>query len=470
MTSNFRNYDIRGEYPNPVGAPMAYAVGYAFAVTMKAKEVAIGCDLRPASSGLHDAVCAGAAAAGARVTNLGECTTEMLTFAVAHEGSDGRVPDCGIMVTASHNPVTQSGFKFIGPDAAPVGPEKLAELFGLIETGPAPATEIEGIIVNRRVVEDYTSYLARVIEGYGDWPVDVGRKPFRIVLDPGMSMAGQAFSVVFAKLKLGDRVHALWMRDFDHDASKDPHPMHPDRVASMQKAIHYLDAQLGLSWDADGDRLVAYDERGQPINGAYLGAYLAAAVGQRFPGEPMTVDQRVVFPMFNTTANMQTSLWISLPGHALMKNTMRQSASCFGAELSGHYYFKEFWWADSGILAAFLTLHMAFLTPVPIGEIMKGMKRAFPLSEEVSFAVPDPFAVINAVDKLVQTRARTDRVDGELVMRSIDKRGDWRACLRPSRTEPLLRLTVESRDDPDIVEDVMAALREAIQTCGKVEA
>lgn len=445
---------------------MSYAVGYAFSKVMKARHVAVGCDLRPASGSLHTPLCAGVAASGAQVSNLGECTTEMLIFAVAHEGADGRIPDCGIMITAGNGPMTQTGFRFIGPDGSPVGPDILQALSDLILGGAAPETITEGDIIHRRVIGDYTSYLARVIEAYGDWPVDVGQEPFRLVLDPGPSLSGQAFSQVFTKLGLKDRIHTFWMSDFDKEAPREADPLNRERTDRMQKFIHFLKADLGLAWGAGGDCVVAYDHTGMPINGAYLGAYLAAAVGQRFPGQPVAVDHRVVFPMLNVVMNMNTPLCIVLPGHALMKNALRQTVSCFGAELSGHYYFREFWWSDSGILAAFLTLHMAFLTPTPIAEIMKGLKHAFPMSPEIKVRVTNPSDVIGIIEQGVRTRARTDLVGGELVMRSTDLKGDWRAVLRPIRTEPGLVLTVEGRGIPDLVKDVATSLQQMITDYG----
>lgn len=461
-----KTYDVRGEYPQEVNLALTTEFISALVRTFGARIVVIGYDARPASLELYSTAVLAATREGADVIAIGKVTTEMVTFAVATGELDMHNADLGVMITASHNPITQTGFKVIGPEGAPIAPEDMARVYEAMGPVTSAVVRTPGQVASwSNLLRDYVAFMVNTLTPYGDWPIDPGKPKFKVVVDPGLSVSGHAFTLIFTKLKMKEKISFTWLTDYDKEAKGYTDPTCLQATDAMGRAIRALEADLGLAWDADGDRLIAYDKFGQIINGAYLGAYIGAAVTQKNPKAPVAVDQRVVFAMNSLAAMANVPLAIGFPGHALMKNLMRQEAACFGAELSGHYYFSEFWWADSGMLAAFLTLHMAFLSPIPLHDVIKHMEECFPIRGEYSYPVSAPATVIAAVKASIETVATTTITNGELVARSMDKNSDWRFCLRASNTEnSLLRLTLEGVGNRAELFEVMKVVKAMIFT------
>jgi phosphomannomutase len=425
----FKAYDVRGTVPDQLDEELARRTGAAFVRLCGASTVVVGHDMRPSSPGLAGAFAAGAADAGSEVVMIGLASTDELYFA------SGELGHPGAMFTASHNPARYNGIKLCRAGASPVGADSgLQEIRDAVSRPEEPAAATPGTISQLDVLEAYAAHLLSLA------PV-VGRR-LRVVVDAGNGMAGLTAPAVFERM--GDGVELIPMY-FELDGTFPNHeanPIEPENLVDLQKRVVSENADLGLAFDGDADRCFVVDDTGRAISPSTLTALIAARELAKEPGATVIhnlVTSRHVAELVTELGGRPVRTRV---GHSFIKATMAETGAVFGGEHSGHFYFREFWRADSGMLAALHTLAAVAGSDRPASELL-GDHQRYRLSGEINSAVADPAAALAVVEAAYAgTPGSTiDHLDGLTVTT-----GDWWFNVRPSNTEPLLRLNVEGAD------------------------
>lgn len=430
----FKAYDIRGKMPAELNNDLAYHLGAALAeVLPTAKTAILGMDSRATSPELLQAFAAGLSSMGVACQSLGLCGTEE----VYHAAGSGAC-DVGIMVTASHNPIEYNGFKVAKRGGEPLD---LATEFAAWEqqtiarmATPTPTNFPEVPQISLR--EAYVAHLLALID-----PSQIPAQ--KIVINAGNGAAGPTADAILAKLPQLEvvRVHHTPDGTFPNGI---PNPLLVENRASTAKAVKAETAKLGVAWDGDFDRCFFYDEQGNFISGYYTATLLAEAVLQRHPGAPIVHDPRMYWA---TQAAIQAgggSAHIARVGHGFIKPTMRKLNSPFCGEISSHYYFAEFFTCDSGMLPMLLLLQLLGSRGQTLGQAVADLQTNFPAGEELNFQTPTPAKEFLAKlePQLLATAPAHERVDG---LSLTHEEAGWRANIRASSNEPLLRLNVEAR-------------------------
>ncbi|MEW1718727.1 phosphomannomutase/phosphoglucomutase [Streptomyces sp. NPDC093109] len=438
-------YDIRGLCPDQLDDPLAELFGAAFAEVTGAEAIVIGHDMRPSSPGLAAAFARGALARGTHATIIGLCSTDQLYYA------SGSMDMPGAMFTASHNPARYNGIKLCRAGAAPVGQDTgLAEIRALTERwlaqGTPPAVTPQGTLSHRDTLDDYAAYLLSL--------VDLSAiRPLKVVVDAGNGMGGHTVPTVLAGLPL-DVVPMYFELDGtfpNHEAN----PLDPKNLVDLQARVRAEGADLGLAFDGDADRCFVIDERGEGVSPSAITALVAARELAKHPGG--TVIHNLI-TSWSVPEVVKEHGGISVRtrvGHSFIKQEMATTGAVFGGEHSAHYYFRDFWNADTGMLAALHVLAALGTQPGPLSELVSSYDR-YAASGEINSTVADQSARTAAVHAAFATRddVTFDDLDGLTVTAA-----DWWFNLRPSNTEPLLRLNVEARD-----EETMARIRDEALT------
>jgi phosphomannomutase len=441
----FKAYDVRGVVPDQIDEHLARRTGAAFVSVVGAATVVVGHDMRPSSPALAGAFAEGAADAGADVVMIGLASTDQLYFASGH------LDHPGVMFTASHNPAAYNGIKMCRSGAQPIGSDTgLAEIRDLV-SGPEPETaSAPGRISQRDVLDAYAAHLLSLA------PVR-GRR-LKVVVDAGNGMAGLTAPVVFGRI--GDGVELVAMY-FELDGTFPHHeanPIDPDNLVDLQKRVVAENADLGLAFDGDADRCFVVDELGRAVPPSSLTSLIAARELAKEPGASVIhnlITSRAVPELVRELGGIPVRTRV---GHSYIKATMAETDAIFGGEHSGHFYFRDFWRADSGMLAALHTLAALAETDRPLSSVLDAYER-YRLSGEINSAVDDPAATVAAVETAYAGTpgATVDRLDGLTVTTA-----DWWFNVRSSNTEPLLRLNVEGADDATMTrvrDDVLALIR-----------
>jgi len=441
----FKAYDVRGLVPDTLNEEVARRIGWAFAEVTGARKVAIGHDIRLTSPGLTDALAEGLMAHGTDVYDIGLCGTEEIYFATAHFDMDG-----GIMVTASHNPMDYNGLKLVGPGARPISGD--SGLFEIRDTAES-ADRIPGHGSGRRLALDARPAYIEHLLGY----VTPERlAPLKIVMDAGNGGAGIVIESLAKHLPF-DIVPVNFTPD-GHFPNGIPNPLLPERRAACQQAIAADGADLGVAWDGDFDRCFLFDEKGTFIEGYYIVGLLAAAFLRKHPGEKIVHDPRLTW---NTVDVVEAAGGIpvqSKTGHAFIKERMRLENAIYGGEMSAHHYFRDFFYCDSGMIPWLLVAELMSTTGKPLSELVGERMRAYPCSGEINFTVDDAAAAQARVRRaLADSASDLDTTDGL----SLEFE-QWRLNLRPSNTEPMLRLNLETRGDPGLLNAKLALVSELI--------
>jgi phosphomannomutase len=431
-------YDIRGVVPDQLDEDVAEAVGAAFAKVTGAATILTVHDMRASSGALADAFGRGVAAQGANVLAAGLGSTDMVYYGSGDLG----IP--GAMITASHNPSQYNGIKLCRAGAKPVGIETgLKDIKDLAERGVVPAP-VPGSVSRVDLLPGYADYLRKL--------VDISAiRPLTVAVDAGNGMAGHTVPKVFEGLPI-----TLIPLYFELDGTFPNHeanPIEPDNVRDLQRAVVEHHADIGLAFDGDADRCFVVDERGQVVSPSVLTALIAARELAREPGAAIIhnlITSRAVPEIIAEHGGVAVRTRV---GHSFIKAKMAETAAVFGGEHSGHFYFRDFWFADSGMLAALHTLAALGGQDRPLSRLMADYAR-YHASGEINSQVADQAEATARVKQAFASRAgvRTDELDGLTV-----SGGDWWFNLRPSNTEPLLRLNVEAND-----EAAMAALRDEV--------
>ena len=435
----FKAYDVRGVVPQELDASVAEAVGAAFVLLTGTRTIVTLHDMRATSGPLAEALGRGAASQGADVIHGGLGSTDMAYYA---SGSLG-IP--GAMITASHNPAQYNGIKLCKAGAKPVGIETgLAEIRHLVESGVPAFDGPAGTVTSRDLLPGYAEYLKKL--------VDVsGIRPLTVVVDAGNGMAGYTVPTVFEGLPVN-----LVPLYFELDGSFPNHeanPIDPENLRDLQKAVREHRADIGLAFDGDADRCFVVDERGEIVSPSVLTAMITSRELAREPGATVIhnlITSRAVPEIIAEHGGTPVRTRV---GHSFIKAKMAETNAVFGGEHSGHFYFRDFWFADSGMLAALHTLAALGHDDRPLSAILADFSR-YAASGEINSEVADQAAATQRVKAVyaAQPGVTTDELDGLTVS------GDsWWFNLRSSNTEPLLRLNVEAANELE-----MAAIRDEV--------
>ena len=435
----FLAYDVRGVVPDELDEGVAEAVGAAFVKVTGAKTIVTMHDMRASSEPLADALGRGAASQGADVIHGGLGSTDMAYYA---SGSLG-IP--GAMLTASHNPAKYNGIKLCKAGAKPVGIETgLAEIKELVEDG-VPAYDGEpGTITHTDMLPGYAEYLKKL--------VDIsGIRPLKVVVDAGNGMAGHTVPQVFEGLPI--ELVPLYFELDGTFPNHEANPLDPENLRDLQKAVREHQADIGLAFDGDADRCFVVDERGELVSPSVLTALIATRELAREPGATVIhnlITSRAVPELIEEHGGTPVRTRV---GHSYIKAKMAETNAVFGGEHSGHFYFRDFWFADSGMLAALHVLAALGHDERPLSELLSDFSR-YTASGEINSQVQDQSAATAKVrnDYAERPGVTLDELDGLTVSAQ-----DWWFNLRPSNTEPLLRLNVEAGSEAE-----MAAIRDEV--------
>ena len=420
----FKAYDVRGVVPDELDVDTARRIGGAFASWTGAPRILIGRDCRLSSPDLAAALAEGATAVGADVTDIGLASTDLLYFA------SGSLDLPGIMLTASHNPPNYNGMKFCLAGARPVGQDTgLADLRELA-AGPEPArAEAAGSVEHRDLLDDYVEHVLTFVD------VDAMR-PLTVVIDTANGMGGLVAPAVLARLPV--TLHHLFP-ELDGTFPNHPaDPIDPENQRDLKAAVLEFGADIGLAFDGDADRVFLVDERAEGVSGSIVTALVAKALLKRNPGAPVVYNLICSWTVPEVIREEGGQPVRTRVGHSFIKKVMAETGAVFGGEHSGHYYFRDNYFADSGLIAAVVALGELSSAGVPLSELLAPFRR-YAASGEINSVVEDPAGRIEAIAARYSDGTQ-DRTDGLTV-----EFPDWWANVRASNTEPLLRLNVEAR-------------------------
>jgi len=441
----FKAYDVRGLYPTELDEEGAYAIGRAYAELFEPGRIAVGHDMRVSSPGMAEALTDGAADAGADVLQLGLVGTEMVYFAVGDLELDG-----GVAVTASHNPKEYTGMKIVRRGALPVGGES-----GLLDIRDR-ALNVSGRSAagSRGRVEPYDiwpAYVERVLSF-----VDIDAiKPLRVVIDAANGMAGAMLPPVLERLPI-EAVRCFFEPDGTFP-NHEPNPLLPENREFIVAMTLEKRADFGVAFDGDADRCFFVDDTGEFVPGDFVTALLAALVLEKEPGAKIIYDLRASWAVPETVERAGGVPLVNRVGHAFIKHRMREEGAAFGGEVSGHYYFRGFSQADSGVVPFLLMLELVSKQGRKLSEILAAYRGRYFLTGELNTPVPDVALKLQELEERFGSEGEVSHLDGV----SVDA-DDWHMNVRPSNTEPLLRLNLEART-PELMErkrdEVLAAIR-----------
>ena len=432
----FKAYDVRGQIPNQLNADVCYRIGNATAEFLDAVCVVVGRDMRLSSAEFADAVSRGLTDAGVEVFDIGLCGTEMVYFATSFLNANG-----GIMVTASHNPADYNGLKFVREDARPISADSgLADIRRIAEGDERKIATETGDIHHPAIFDDYIRHMLSY--------VDVERlEPLKLVVNSGNGCAGIAIDglekhLPFEFIKVHHEPDGTLPNGI-------PNPLLPDNRAATIDAVKANNADMGIAWDGDFDRCFLFDENGGFIEGYYVVGLLAESILKHNPGARIVHDPRLTWNTLDIVANAGGEAVQSKSGHSFIKEKMREVDGVYGGEMSAHHYFREFSYADSGMIPWLLVAELLGQTGKPLSELVGERQAKYPVSGEINREVEDAKATLQSLyDRYASEAVSVDDIDGYSF-----EFPDWRFNIRMSNTEPVVRLNVESRGDVALMQE-----------------
>jgi phosphomannomutase len=443
--SIFKAYDIRGIYPKQIDGEMARRVGRAFIDYLGAKRIAVGRDARASSPEIAAGFIEGVRSEGAEVVDVGTVGTDILYYAVASADLEG-----GAIITASHNPKEWNGIKMVRKGALALSGDAgikeikealLAGRFADVPAGEGPPTR------TKTIIEDYARHCLSFI--------DVSKvKPVLAVLDTGNGMGAVGAEAIFKSLPV--RTVRLY---FDLDGTFPNHPPDPLEEANRREIVARVKAEgadLGIAWDGDADRCFFIDDTGAFVPGDFVTALLGEAFCRKEPGARIVYDVRASRAVRDRVEAAGGKALVNRVGHAFFKKRMREEGGVFGGEVSGHFYFRENWFADNGMIPALLVLEMLGREGRRLSELLAPLRERYHISGEINSKVGDVEAALGRIEARYKD-ARITKLDGV----SVDY-DDWHFNVRPSNTEPLLRLNLEAYSDAEMRrrrDEVLAMIR-----------
>ncbi len=443
----FKAYDVRGIYPGELDEDGAYAIGRAYVEEFEPRRIAVGHDMRLSSPAMTEAVMRGAAESGADVVDLGLVGTEMVYFAVGELGLDG-----GIAVTASHNPKEYTGMKIVRRGALPVGGDSgLLDIRAraLATTGARHVTGPLGTITQEDI---WPAFVERVLSF-----IDVSAlEPLRVVIDAANGMAGAMLPPVLERLPIDVVRHF-----FEPDGSfpnHEPNPLLPENREFIVREVTEEGADLGVAFDGDADRCFFVDDTGEFVPGDFVTALLAESILAKEPGGKILYDVRASWAVPETIRRAGGVPLVNRVGHAFFKHRMREEGAVFGGEVSGHYYFRDFSQADSGVIPFLLMLELLSKRGEKLSETLRPFRERYFITGEINTPVADVALKLQELKERFGAEGKVSHLDGL----SVDAE-DWHMNVRPSNTEPLLRLNLEALS-PELMERKRDEVLEVIRS------
>jgi phosphomannomutase len=426
-SSVFKAYDVRGIVPDELDAEGAYRLGRAYVAAFEPATMAIGHDMRLTSPELAEAAARGASEQGADVVALGQIGTEMLYYAVGEDGYEG-----GIQVTASHNPRAYNGMKIVRRGARPVGGDTgLDKIKRLAERGIPDGPDQPGTVSKQDIYDGFHERMLRFID-----PSAI--QPLRVVLDGTNGMAGPMIGPLLERLPITAFPHHL-----DPDGSfpnGEPNPLLEENRHFIVEQVAAEGADLGIAWDGDADRCFFIDDTGEFVPGDLITALIARTMLERHPGATIIYDLRASWAVRDTVAAAGGTALENRVGHAFMKARLRKEEAVFAGEVSGHYYFKDFYCCDTGIVPALVVLELISRSGQKLSQLLAPFRERYHISGEINSTVADvPLKLQELKDRFGPSAERVSHLDGISF-----EYPDWHFNVRPSNTEPLLRLNLEA--------------------------
>jgi phosphomannomutase len=425
----FKAYDVRGIYPAELDEEGARAIGRAYVEQFEPKAIAVGRDMRLSSPTMQEAFVRGAAEAGADVLDIGMIGTEMLYYAVGELGLDG-----GATITASHNPKEYTGAKIVRRGALPVGADS-----GLLEIRDRALSlqDVSGGQTPGRVEKRdvYPGFVDKVLSFIDPSAV----RPLRVVIDAANGMAGAMLPPILERL-LVEAVPCF----FEPDGSfpnHEPNPLLPENREFIVAKVTEEGADLGIAFDGDADRCFFVDDTGEFVPGDFVTALLAESMLEKVPGGTIIYDVRASWAVRDLVERLGGTALPNRVGHAFIKLRMRELEAVFAGEVSGHYYFRDFYQADSGTIPALLVLELVSKRGQTLSEILRPFRERYFLTGELNTPVADVALTLQRLKEHFADQGEISHLDGISITAE-----DWHMNVRPSNTEPLLRLNLEALD------------------------
>ena len=445
--SIFKAYDVRGLYPSEVNEDAARQIGRGFVSYLQAKRIAVSHDMRLSSPSLTQAFIDGARQQGADVVNYGLMGTDMMYYAVARDGHDG-----GVQITASHNPKEYNGIKMVRREAFPLsGDEGISDIRDMLLAGRLPKpSEHTGTVSQMDVTKDYINHVLSFID-----PSII--KPFSVVLDAGNGIAGLVAPKLFERLPC--KVKALCFEVDGTFPNHEANPLIEENRRDIVEQVKRDRADIGIAWDGDADRCFFIDGTGEFIAGDFITALLAEAFLIKHPGAKVVYDVRASYAVKDIVAKYGGTALMNRVGHAFFKRRMREEGAIFGGEVTGHYYFRDNFYADNGFIPAMLILELMSRKGQTLHELLAPLRAKYFISGEINTRVSNMQLVQEKLDGLAATYSeghvyQLDGVSAEFA--------DWHFNVRASNTEPMLRLNLEATT-PELMEkkrdEVLAFIR-----------
>jgi phosphomannomutase len=426
----FKAYDVRGVYGKDLTEEAVYRIGRAAALYLNVPEIAVCRDMRISSPQLTAAAIKGITDQGVNVIDCGLTTTDELYFIVGYYNYPA-----GIMITASHNPKQYNGIKFCRAQAYPISLDTgLADIRDLAIQGNFPETALKGSVTHRDASGDYIKHALSYI--------DVSKiRPLKVVVDASNGMAGMVMPLVFEHLPA--HLYPLYFELDGTFPNHSPSPIEPENLVALQKKVLEVGADFGAAFDGDADRMFPVDERGNIVDGSMVMLLVSNSILRKYPGSTILYNlilSKSVPALIERDGGKAIRTRV---GHSYIKAEMRKDNAIFGGEHSGHFYFRDNWYADSGLIAFLLILELISIENKPLSELIKPLD-TWVRSGEINTRVNDVGGKLKAVEEHFSKNALSvDHLDGVTV-----DYGDWWFNVRPSNTEPLLRLNVEAKTRP----------------------
>ena len=445
----FKAYDVRGIYPDEINEKDVYKIAKAYCQFVKPTSVVVGSDIRLSSPSLKRTAIKAVTDLGIKVIDIGEISTDMLYFAVANYGYDG-----GFSITASHNPKEYNGMKFVRKDSVPISSDTgIMEIRDIAMKDENDSKNLEGkvnteLVEKKDILEDYV----KKIKTFADFSKF---KKFKIVANPNFGMAGLALEKILA----GTEIEIVKL-NFEPDGSFPkgrPDPLILGNQHEISQLVVSEKADFGVAWDADADRCFFFTEKGQFIEGYFITALLAKIFLERNPGAAIVHDPRLVWAVEDVVKEGKGKDIRTKSGHAFIKARMREEDAIFGGEMSAHYYFKDYFYCDNGMIPLIMMLEFLSTQEKTLSEIMEErFWSKYFVSGEINSAVQDVQVALRRAKEKYR-KGKLEEIDGASV-----EFPDWRFNLRGSNTEPVIRLNVEAKKK-EIMEDNRNDLLELIE-------
>ena len=426
----FKANDIRGVYPDALTDAVAYAVGRAFVTLLKVDTVVVGRDMRLSSPPLFGALTQGLMDAGADVLDIGMVSTDQYYYACV------TLDRAGIMITASHNPPQYGGFKMVERMPQILSGDAVQELRRIVETnafaGPTRTGKMTEGARRANITEGFTEKVLSLID------VDA-LTPLKVIADTGNGMVGPILKRIYARLPTV-KLTGMYLEPDGNLPNHGPDPLQPENRAELQQRVVAEGADIGFAFDGDGDRCFAVDDRGEFVSSDFMSALIGQYLLERNPGAKIVYAPRCSHAVRDLITDAGGIALVERVGHAIMKQRLKQENALFATEGTGHYYFRDFFYADSGILPSLIVMEILSKKRTALSDLLKPLESTYFISGEINTPISqDPQAKMEEIARVFGADGEVEWIDGLSV-----RFDDWHFNLRPSNTEPLLRLNLEA--------------------------